>query len=144
MNVRHRALINQPCVYFCLLMAAVANPSYFNAFHLVLLMTVFHKTWQLLTCLFLLEIYPLHLPSIYTHTYFPRPLNEGLENATNSLIHNFTPLFLLPKLDYKHFSHLYIFLQLLCYSLQYYSTADIRDSCMINCQYFSSFLSHFG
>lgn len=110
MNVRHGALINQPCVYFCLLMAAVANPSHFNAFHLVLLMTAFHKTWQLLTCLFLLEIYHLRLPSIYTHTYFLRPRNEGSKNATNSLLHTlvflFSSLFLLPNQDYKHFRHL--------------------------------------
>lgn len=75
-------------MYFCLLMAAVANPSYFNAFHLVLLMTVFHKTWQLLTCLFLLEIYHLHLPTIYTDTH--TSLDPSLKAQKMPQTHSYT------------------------------------------------------
>lgn len=51
---------------FSLLIASVANHNLFNAFHLVLLMSAFHKTWQLFRRLFLDGIYHSHILSYPT------------------------------------------------------------------------------
>lgn len=66
MIFKRRTLINWPWVYFSLLMTSVANHSLFNAFHLVLLMSAFHKTWQLFRRLFLDGIYHSHILSYPT------------------------------------------------------------------------------